>query len=261
MKIAGIQKVSLIDYPNKISSVVFAQGCNMNCSFCHNKSLIKNDANAKNISEDEFFNILRSRIGLIDAVVVSGGEPTLQKDLKDFIRKIKALGFLVKLDTNGTNPKLLQELVANELVDYIAMDIKAPLPKYSSVCRVPVNIENIEKSISILQGNRIPYEFRTTYTHELDQTDILDIVHNLIKGAEKYVLQQCRSIDENTGLYTGNNIQRPIDIDTLKDMAENIHIIDIRGDFVLSGDKDRVLSKDNLPDILRNKRHKECIEL
>lgn len=116
MKIAGIQKVSLIDYPNKISSVVFAQGCNMNCSFCHNKSLIKNDANAKNISEDEFFNILRSRIGLIDAVVVSGGEPTLQKDLKAFIRKIKALGFLVKLDTNGTNPKLLQELVANKTI-------------------------------------------------------------------------------------------------------------------------------------------------
>lgn len=218
----------------------------MNCSYCHNMSLIKNDANVRNISEKDFFDYLKRRVGLVDAVVVSGGEPTLQKDLKAFIQEVKNMGFLVKLDTNGTNPGLLKELVSEGLIDYVAMDIKAPEGKYKDVCGVPVNMEKIKESIAFLKEQHVSYEFRTTYTHELNQADLLDITKSLINGAQRYVLQQYRDIDEVSGLYTGNNKNRRLDVDTLQYMSKDVRVIDARGEFVFVDEKEQLLSKDSL---------------
>ena len=133
MQIAGLQKSSLLDYPSKIAAVVFTQGCNFRCPYCHNPNLISMVSCSEFMQEAVLFNFLRGRVGKIDSVVVSGGEPTLQKDLESFFSKIKEMGFLTKLDTNGTNPDVVKKLIDKGLSDYIAMDIKAPLEKYSAI--------------------------------------------------------------------------------------------------------------------------------
>lgn len=192
MQIAGIQKNSLIDFPGKISIVVFTPNCNMNCFYCHNQILISNN-NAELIETDAFLKIIKKRKFFLDGVVITGGEPTLQKDLEDFIKKVKDLGYLVKLDTNGTNPKVIESLINENLVDYIAMDVKAPFSKYNEVCGVDINITNIKRSIEILKKGIVDYEFRTTVTPNLDMGDFYKIAYNLA-GARLYVLQKCREV-------------------------------------------------------------------
>ena len=150
-EIAGLQKTTFIDYPEKIACIVFTQGCNFSCGYCHNPELFEHKEPA--LSVQAFFEFLNKRKGKLDGVVITGGEPTLHKDLKEFIKSIKDLGFLVKLDTNGTNPDLLQELFNQNLLDYVAMDIKAPLNKYEQVTRVNVNIEKIQKSINLIKNS------------------------------------------------------------------------------------------------------------
>ena len=140
MRIGGLQKSSLIDYPGKICAIVFTIGCNFRCPYCHNPELV--DETAEELSQDEFFAFLEKRIGKLDAVTITGGEPTLHNDLVPFIIKIKELGFLVKLDSNGTHPDVLAQLISEKSVDYIAMDIKAPLQKYTQTVARPVDIEN-----------------------------------------------------------------------------------------------------------------------
>ena len=181
MRISGLQKNSMVDYPEKLAAVVFTQGCNMNCGYCHNRCLIGYEKNG-GISEEDVFAFLERRQGLLDAVVISGGEPTLQRDLPRFIRRALKMGFLVKLDTIGTNPELLEYLIGERLLDYVAMDVKAPFCKYRQVCCSPVNTEKLERSIGILQGGGVEYEFRTTFTPELDQEDLLNIAES-IRGA------------------------------------------------------------------------------
>ncbi len=188
MRLGGLQKTSLIDYPGKVCAIVFTIGCNFHCPYCHNPELV--DETAEEISEDEFFSFLESRVGLLDAVTITGGEPTLHDDLLLFIHRIKQLGFLVKLDSNGTNPRVLRELIDAKLVDYVAMDIKSPLRKYSETVARPVDLEHIQESISLLLEGRVPYEFRTTVVKALLPPEDFPEIGDLIRGANVYYLQK-----------------------------------------------------------------------
>ena len=191
MKIAAIQRSSFVDYPGKIAAVVFTPGCNLRCAYCHNRSLVDGIAHECPDLEKAFFACLESRRGLLDAVVISGGEPTLQPDLAGFAGEVRALGFAAKLDTNGTNPAVLASLARAGLLDYVAMDVKATPKKYPAVCGVPVDMDAIEKSIKVLMQGTIEYEFRTTLVPQLTSEDILEIGESL-RGARRYVLQQYR---------------------------------------------------------------------
>ena len=187
MQIGGVQKTSLLDYPDKISAIVFTYGCNFRCGYCHNPELIvmKNEP-AWTIAG--FFEFLNTRKGKLDGVVVTGGEPCLQKGLIDFIKQIKYMGFLVKLDTNGTFPSVLKEVLP--FVDYIAMDIKAPLYKYKTITKVNIDTEKIKESINIIMNSGIDYEFRTTVVKSQLNMEDFEAIGELIKGAEKYYLQK-----------------------------------------------------------------------
>jgi len=195
MKIGGLQKLTLIDYGGKLSCTVFLSGCNFRCPFCYARELVLPEDIQKQpeFSKKEFFDFLKERKGLLEGVVICGGEPTIHKDLVDFIKKIKKLGFLVKLDTNGTNPKMLKELIQKKLIDYVAMDIKMPKERYAEVFfDKKIRVEDIQKSIDILKEDKIDYEFRTTVVPNfLERQDILDIVH-WIRPAPKYFLQNFR---------------------------------------------------------------------
>lgn len=189
MIIGGFQKSSLIDYPEKISAIIFTQGCNFRCPYCHNPELGVNKTSS-GYEMDSILEFLKSRIGKLDGIVITGGEPTLQKDLPELIKKIKLLGFCVKLDTNGTNPAMLQQLLDKNLIDYVAMDIKAPIDKYNEIVCTKTNTANILQSIEILKKSDIDYEFRTTVvTSQLSHADF-EKIGTLIKGAPKYFLQR-----------------------------------------------------------------------
>ncbi|MGD0277933.1 MAG: anaerobic ribonucleoside-triphosphate reductase activating protein [Smithella sp.] len=189
MKIGGFQKVSLIDYPGMISAIIFLQGCNFRCSYCHNPELVDPDLFGPCMKEKDVLDFLQTRRGKLDAVAITGGEPTIQNNLIPFIKQIKKMGFAVKLDTNGSQPQVIKTLITEKLLDYVAMDIKAPLEKYEKIVNVPVNPESIKESIKIILHAKIPYEFRTTVVQsQLDEKDILHIA-NLISGASHYVLQ------------------------------------------------------------------------
>lgn len=198
MLIGGLQNLTLIDYPGKVACAVFTVGCNFRCHFCHNPELVKYDMNDTNaarttrISEPEFFEFLKSRQGLLDAVCVTGGEPTLHRDLPEFIKKIKALGFFVKLDTNGTNPEMLTALVKEKLIDYIAMDVKTNFKNYGEVTGAGVNAETIKESIKTIMESGLDYEFRTTVVPGLHTEDDLSEIAEFIRGAKRYYLQQFR---------------------------------------------------------------------
>lgn len=187
MNIAGVQKVTLLDYPGKVACEIFTQGCNFECPFCQNSSLIP-ITNTGEFSEEEIFEYLNLRKNILDGVVITGGEPTVQKDFKSFIKKIKDLGLLVKLDTNGGNPKVLQELIDEELVDYVAMDIKNIFNKYNITAGKKINLDNIKKSIEILKASKIDYEFRTTIIKEMHSLDDIVSICKLV-GDAKYYLQ------------------------------------------------------------------------
>ena len=194
MKIAGLQKFTLIDYPDKIACTVFFAGCNFRCPFCHNPELVLPEKMKEQprIPEKEFFNFLKERKGLLEGCVLCGGEPLINKDLPQFCNKIKRLDYLIKLDTNGSNPRMLEKLIDEKLIDYVAIDIKAPKEKYSRVAGKEVNIENIEKSIKILKQSKADFEFRTTLVPTLlNKKDILKIAR-WIEPAPRYILQNFR---------------------------------------------------------------------
>jgi pyruvate formate lyase activating enzyme len=191
MKIGGLQKTSLLDYPGYISAIIWTNGCNFRCPFCYNKNLVL--GNTEIYKEEEIFLFLEKRIGLLEAVVITGGEPLLQEDLIDFAHKIKKQGYLLKIDTNGSNPKKLQELLDNKLVDYVAMDVKAPKEKYDALAGVKTDLEKIEKSIEIIKTDAPDYEFRTTFVPKiLLKNDIINIA-KWLEGAKNYYLQQFKS--------------------------------------------------------------------
>lgn len=190
MRIGGLQKLSLIDYPGKLSCIVFTVGCNLRCPYCYNPDLV--NGTCPIYPEETVFEFLENRRKLLDAVVITGGEPTLQPGLLGFSGRIKDMGLLVGLETNGTNPGVLQGLISKKLMDYVAMDIKAPLERYTEVTRAEVDTEKIRESIGVIMDSNVEYEFRTTCYPELEEKDFLQIF-KLIEGAKKYALQQFSS--------------------------------------------------------------------
>jgi len=190
MKIAGLEKCSLIDYPGMLSAVCFTPGCNLNCFYCHNRDLLHDGARTT-LATEEVLHWLDKRRGFLDGVVITGGEPTLQPDLAYFIRAVHARGFKVKLDTNGVNPEALEALLAEDLLDYVAMDVKAPPARYAEICGVRGAVPGVEASIDLLLNCAVDYEFRTTVIPQLAAVDVLDIA-KWIQGARLYVLQQFR---------------------------------------------------------------------
>lgn len=189
MKIGGLQKMTLIDYPRKISATVFTCGCNFACPMCHNPELL--DCKTQ-IKKEDFFNWLKTRKDLLDGVCITGGEPTINKDLPEFIRKIKEMDFLVKLDTNGSSPKMLEKLYKEKQLDFVAMDIKSSKEKYQKACNKKINIDNIRKSINLIRNSNVDYEFRTTVIPEIIEEDDIKKIGQWIKGSKAYVLQQFR---------------------------------------------------------------------
>lgn len=198
MLIGGLQKTTLIDFPGKIACTVFLSGCNFYCPWCYSPELVLPEKIKKHaqlghpISEKEFFEFLKSKEGLLEGVVICGGEPTLNKDLSEFIKKIKKLGFSVKLDTNGSNPEMLKDLINKKLVDYVAMDIKAPLNKYQVSGIKYQALENIEESVEILKKGKVDYEFRSTVLPNVHSEEDIINMAKWIKGSRVYYLQQFR---------------------------------------------------------------------
>ncbi|MCD4741418.1 MAG: anaerobic ribonucleoside-triphosphate reductase activating protein [Desulfobacteraceae bacterium] len=194
MKIGGLQKHTLIDYPGHLACTVFTVGCNFRCPFCHNPELVLPSLFEKkegHIKENEFFSFLETRKGLLDGVAITGGEPCLQSDLVTFCYNIKKMGFKVKLDTNGTYPKILGILFKDKLVDYVAMDIKSDLATYSTAAGINIDLQAVQQSISLIMKNAPGYEFRTTCVKSLINENIIKNIGEMIKGAEQYILQPC----------------------------------------------------------------------
>lgn len=191
MKIGGLQKLTLIDFPGRVACTVFLSGCNFRCLFCYSPELVLPEAIKKHpaISEKKFFHFLKERKSLLEGVTICGGEPFCDKKLPDLIKKIKKMGFQVKLDTNGSNPEILAKLIDKKLVDYVAMDIKGPKGKYGRITGTKIDIEKIQKSIDILKEGKADYEFRSTIVPSLhEEEDIIEMA-KWIKGAKRYYLQ------------------------------------------------------------------------
>lgn len=196
MQIFGIEKLSLVDYDGKIATTLFTGSCNFKCGFCHNSPLVLDYKNLPEYSMEEIFSYLTKRKGVIEGVCISGGEPTLQKDLPDFCQKIKALGYPIKLDTNGTNPKMVELLAKEGLVDYFAMDIKNNLEDYASIIGFDkFDTKNIETSVEFFLNGGAPYEFRTTLIKEFHKEENIVKIGQWIKGANKYFLQKFKDSD------------------------------------------------------------------
>ena len=189
MIFGGFEKCTLVDYPGKVACMVYTIGCNFRCPYCHNPELVDETVEVT-LSEATILDFLDTRQGLLDGVVITGGEPTMHEELPVFMRRIKDKGFLVKLDTNGTNPKMLQQVIDEGLVDYIAMDIKSPLETYSQTVARPVDVESIRESIRILLSSPVPYEFRTTVVKSLLSPEDLKRIGEAIRGAKNYYLQK-----------------------------------------------------------------------
>lgn len=227
MAIVGIDKLSLLDYEDKVACVVFTKDCNFRCPFCHNGELVLSATSS--IDFEDVLAYLRTRINLIDAVVFSGGEPTLESDLEVKIKKVKELGFLVKLDTNGTKPDVLEKLLDAGLIDYVAMDIKNTPSLYSQTAGVKfVDIENIKRSISLIISKAPEYEFRTTLVKEFHEKMDYDSFLELIKGAKKVFLQ--KFVDREGCIKKGLHELDILEADKLRDyLSKSIPEVYLRG--------------------------------
>ncbi len=188
MKIGGFQKTSLLDYPDCISAIVWGSGCNFRCPFCYNKNLVL--GKGEGFPEEDILSFLSKRKGMLEAVVISGGEPLLHDDITSFIEKIKNLGYLVKVDTNGSFPEKLRELLEKKLVDYVAMDVKAPKSNYRTLAGVEVDLSKIEESISLIKRQAPTYEFKTTFVPDLLKKEDVVEIGQWLDGAKNYYLQQ-----------------------------------------------------------------------
>lgn len=221
----GLTKNSFIDYPGKISCVIFTSGCNFRCPFCHNPDLVESAPSCRGglISEDEITAFLEKRKGMLEAVVISGGEPCLQPGLAEFCKKVKSMGYLVKVDTNGSFPDVVKELLSKGLADYIAMDIKSGPDHYSEAAGKKVPFAAVERSIMLIREQAPSYEFRTTCVKPFMSPEIMHNVGALVKGASHYILQQCSRnvqvlspefLQDETRFFTDNEMEE------LKQIAE-----------------------------------------
>jgi len=202
MLICGLQKLSLLDYPEKLAATIFTGGCNMRCPFCHNALLVTRVSESETIDESEILIFLKKRIGLLDGVCITGGEPLLQNDLADFIIEIRKLGFKIKLDTNGTFPEKLAALLNMGLIDYVAMDIKNSPEKYPLTVGLP-NFDSapVFESAAILMNSPVPYEFRTTLVRELHTFDDMETIGRILSGAKNYYLQNFEDSGDLVGSF------------------------------------------------------------
>lgn len=229
MKIHGFQKLTLLDFPEKTASTVFTGGCNLRCPFCHNGDLVLSPASVGVISEDEVFSVLNKRRGFLDGVCITGGEPLLNADIGAFMKKIKDMGFLVKLDTNGTLPLRLHELILSGVVDYVAMDIKNAPDAYPKT----VGIENfdvtpIKKSVELLRASGVDHEFRTTLVKELHTLENMKEIGRWLKGEKKYFLQAFK-LSANVLDKTLNGFEKDELEEMLKAVREYIPSAELRG--------------------------------
>ncbi|MBQ8575753.1 MAG: anaerobic ribonucleoside-triphosphate reductase activating protein [Clostridia bacterium] len=203
MKICGFQKMTTLDFPGKIACTVFTGGCNFRCPFCHNATLVTDIDDNAVFSEEEILSYLYKRKGILDGVCITGGEPLLQKDIAEFIEKVKETGMLVKVDTNGSYPEKLKELVQNGLVDYVAMDIKNSKEKYPLTVDIPdYDLSRVEESVDFLLSDAVDYEFRTTVVKEYHTADDIADITKWIAGAKRYFLQGF----VDSGNLIGNNL-------------------------------------------------------
>jgi len=229
MKIGGFQKTSLLDYPDEISAIIWTVGCDFRCPFCYNKDIVLGKAGI--VTEEEVLTFLQKREGLLDALVISGGEPLMHEDIAAFIKKVKDFGYLVKVDTNGMHPDELKGLIDQKLVDYVSMDIKAPKNKYDKLTGVKTDIDKIEKSIEIIKNSAPDYEFRTTFAPELlTKEDILEIA-KWLEGSKRFYLQQFKNDVplilpklQNVAPYPKEKL-----IETLKEIKPYFKFCDVRG--------------------------------
>jgi len=189
MIIKGLQETTLIDYPDKVACTIFTFGCNFRCGFCHNPELIIDDGRLE-IKKEEIMRFLDERKKFLDAVCITGGEPTINKDLPDFISDIKSLGYLVKLDTNGSNPEMIGHLIDRNLVDYIAMDIKGPIELYDEIAKVKVDKEKIKKSVEIIKRKMKNYEFRITLVPGLFEEEHVDMIGKWLGSVKLFYIQK-----------------------------------------------------------------------
>ncbi|MCQ2382059.1 MAG: anaerobic ribonucleoside-triphosphate reductase activating protein [Clostridia bacterium] len=218
IEIAGWQKLSLIDYPGKMSAVVFLAGCNMRCHYCHNQQLW-----SKKNNQIPFMTILEElskRVGWLDAVVVSGGEPTMFPCLISLLKSLRSLGFLIKLDTNGTNPDVVKKIIALKLVDYIALDVKAPIRKYLSITGLTMQ-KTLETAKFLKEQKQVKYMFRTTISPRLDIDDLIELGKSVVDGAMCWQIQQCRIV----GAYSAGEIQKMAV--KLRKYAQNIVVVGV----------------------------------
>jgi len=236
MVFKGLQKISLLDYPGKIGAIVFVGGCNFRCPFCYNRDLVLNPESLPSVREDEILKHLETKREWLDGVVVTGGEPTIHPDLPDFLEKVKKLGYSVKLDTNGSNSKMLAELLEKNLVDYIALDVKAPLLKgrYNEATgtRDESVLEEVESSIALLQdSNGVDYEFRTTVVPKLLNEDDIVLIAKRISGAKRYYLQQFKPTSTHVDESYSDVAPYPLEVlqGIQKRIAPNFQICKVRG--------------------------------
>ncbi|GEA18830.1 anaerobic ribonucleoside-triphosphate reductase activating protein [Moorella sp. E306M] len=219
--IRGIQQTSLVDFPGEVCTTVFLGGCNFRCPWCHNADLVLRPATLPEVSPAEVLNLLLRRRSWVQAVCITGGEPTLAPGLEEFIRSLKSHGFKVKLDTNGSQPDVIARLLAGDLLDYVAMDIKAPPEKYDLLTGTRANLEAVKESIALIKNSRVAYEFRTTVVPGLLMEEDFLAIGRLLRGARRYVLQQYQPA--GTLLDADFQALRPYPGATLQSMAQKLH--------------------------------------
>jgi len=194
MKIGGLIKTSLVDYPGLVSAVIFTQGCNMRCPYCHNPELVHEGMLLEPYDENAVLEFLAKRKNALDGVVITGGEPTVQPDLVSFMSLIKAMGYKIKLDTNGSMPAVLEKIFELKLADCVAMDIKAPFGKYNEAAGVKVNLDDISKSMAAIVSSGVPYEFRTTYDKSILSKEDIEVITKTLPAETRFVLQECQPV-------------------------------------------------------------------
>jgi len=217
MLIGGLQKTTLVDYPGKVAATIFTLGCSFRCHFCHNPELVIPAQFNPTIPEDDVLDFLRLRAGKLDAICITGGEPTVQKDIGAFIAKVKSLGYLIKLDSNGTMPDVLGKLIMEGNLDYIAMDIKGPIDRYAEITSTQEYEDKIKRSIDMIMKSKIPSEFRTTVAKPLHKIDDFHGIGKLINGADKYFIQNfvlSKQVDEKMTLrpFSDDELNEGLDI-------------------------------------------------
>jgi len=221
MLIGGLQKVSLVDFPGRICATLFLQGCNFRCPFCHNPELVNPELFRPPIPEQEVWEFLERRVGKLDGVAISGGEPTMHKDLPDAMRRIKSMGLLVKLDTNGSHPDMLEQIIRLRYVDYIAMDLKAPLERYPELTGAAVDVAAIEQSIRLIRQAPVAYEFRTTVMRSLLAPDDILAIGRLIEGSRRYALQRFVPSKHVEAGFSAGTTYAPHELEALRAALQN----------------------------------------